>query len=1001
MTGSVRSGARTLLARLGFSRLGEAEALLTELTAHTGLTRDGILADVAVSADADEALVALTRIARRDAAPVRAAHEDPRARRAVWALLGASDGFADFYFRHPHELADLASAGGSLPTDAEMRSWLADAIDATADGFSATGTESAWVSLRVRYRRVLARIAAYDLLSPSPVDEIPKVTAALADAAGAALEASLAVARTRVSQGAAGAGLFPREQVAATRLAIIGMGKTGARELNYVSDVDVIFVAGVDPERSDTLSESRAVDIATRLAVQTMRGLSEVEVEPPLWEVDANLRPEGKQGALVRSLDSHLAYYERWAKSWEFQALLKARPIAGDRELGDAYVRAVQPKVWTSAARENFVDSVQRMRERVTDHIPAAEVPFQIKLGPGGIRDIEFTVQLLQLVHGLSDDRIRQRGTLEALDALVTQGYIGRTEAATFARDYHVLRLLEHRVQLRHLRRTHLMPADADDQRMLARSTRLAESGGRIWEIWEGIKREVRDIHVRLFYRPLLSAVAALPAEERVLSTEQARDRLAAIGFADPAGALRHIAALTSGLSRKASIQRHLMPVMIRWFADGVDPDYGLLAFRRLSERLGDTPWFLRMLRDSSGAAESLTRVLSGSRYIGELMEWIPESAAWLDDDTLLRPRSGVALQQEARAIQTRHGGIEDAMRAVRALRRRELLRTAMSGILQTVTIEEIAQALTTITEVTIQATLRAVRREIVPPEDDALDFSVIAMGRFGGAELGFGSDADVMYVYRANGIDPDRAQRLAARIVSELRRHSEDHRVPLDLDADLRPEGRNGPIARSLDSYAAYYRRWSLSWEAQALLRARGIAGSVKLIRAFTELADQVRYPQTPDAQGLREIKRIKARVEAERLPQGTDPSRHLKLGPGSLSDVEWLVQLLQLQHAHDVPGMRTTSTIDALRAAEGAGLIPTTAADRLAAAWRLASRLRSANTLLSGHTSDVLPTDRGKLDGIGRLLDYPPRSATQVEEDYLATTRRSRRVFEKLFYG
>ena len=251
------------------------------------------------------------------------------------------------------------------------------------DGFAADAGDAAWVALRVRYRQLLAAIAAYDLLSASPVDELAVVAARLADAAGAALEASLCVARSRVSGGGAGAGLFPREQVAATRLAIIGMGKTGARELNYVSDVDVIFVAGADEAVIEDVGESRIVDIATRLAVQTMRGIYGVEIEPPLWEVDANLRPEGKQGALVRTLDSHLSYYDRWAKSWEFQALLKARPIAGDAELGDAYVRAVQPKIWTSAARENFVDSVQRMRERVTEHIPAAEVPYQLKLGPG------------------------------------------------------------------------------------------------------------------------------------------------------------------------------------------------------------------------------------------------------------------------------------------------------------------------------------------------------------------------------------------------------------------------------------------------------------------------------------------------------------------------------------------------------------------------------------------------------------------------------------------
>jgi glutamate-ammonia-ligase adenylyltransferase len=998
MTSAERTGSLTALARRGFTGLGEADAFLTELSEALGSDRDDLAGMASLGADPDGGLSAVVRIARRDADAVRALSSDALGWPALWRLVGASTGFADFYQRHPGELVHLRGAGETLPSEGELHSGMLEAVGAT-DGFAATGADESWVALRVAYRRALALIAAFDLSQPDPADVVDQVAARLADAAGAALEASLAVARARVSGAGGSPALFPREQVASAQLAIVAMGKAGARELNYVSDVDVIFVGGTADET--VVSEARAIDIATRLAVQTMRGISSPEIEPPLWEVDPNLRPEGKQGALVRSLASHLSYYDRWAKSWEFQALLKARAIAGDVALGSEYVAAVQPKVWTSAARENFVDSVQRMRERVTEHIPADEVARQVKLGPGGIRDVEFTVQLLQLVHGLTDDRIRQRGTLAALDALVAEGYIGRAEAGAFARDYRLLRVIEHRLQLRALRRTHLMPTRPEELRVLARATRIADTGAVVQERWEGIKREVRDIHVRLFYRPLLSAVAGLGEEERTLSPEQAHDRLAAIGFRDPAGALRHIAALTTGLSRKATIQRHLMPVMIRWFAEGVDPDYGLLAFRRISERLGDTPWFLRMLRDSSGAAERLTRLLSGSRYVGELMEWIPESAAWLDDDALLRPRSGVALQEEARAIQTRHRSIEDAMRSVRTLRRREMLRTAMAAVLGVLTIDELAGALTTITETAIQATLRAVRREIVPPEDEALDFSVIAMGRFGGRELGFGSDADVMYVYRANGVDPQRAHELSLQLVAGVRKYSEDHRLPLDLDAGLRPEGRNGPIARSLEAYAEYYRRWSLSWEAQALLRARGVAGSVKLIAAFTELADEVRYPAEVDPHGVREIKRIKARVENERLPQGADPARHLKLGPGSLSDVEWLVQILQLQHAHAVPGLRTTSTLDALEAARGAGLVGDAEAARLSEAWRLASRLRSAATLLSWQTSDVLPTDRAKLDGIGRILEYPPRSATRIEEDYLATTRRARRVFEKLFYG
>ncbi|NLA09212.1 MAG: bifunctional [glutamine synthetase] adenylyltransferase/[glutamine synthetase]-adenylyl-L-tyrosine phosphorylase [Microbacteriaceae bacterium] len=997
----------TALARIGFTELSSADAGLSELETLLGMPRAGWQTVASIAADPDAALASLVRIARRSPEAVRAALASEEAAPAVWALLGASSGFGDFFLRHPDELVTFVEAPRSLPTRAEMTTEMLVAVDAHG-GFAARGDESAWVALRVRYRALLARIAGFDLRSSAPVEIVGDVAASISDAAGAALEASLAVARTRLCGGPGAQ--FTRAEVAAARLAIIGMGKAGARELNYVSDVDVIFVggaragageAGEPGEPEGSLSEPRAIELTTRLALQTMRGVSAPEVEPPLWEVDANLRPEGKKGALVRTLDSHIAYYERWANSWEFQALLKARPLAGDAELGDQYVAAVGPMVWASSARENFVDSVQRMRERVTEHIPAEEAPLQIKLGAGGLRDIEFTVQLLQLVHGFSDDAIRQRGTLDALHALVDEGYIGRADAATFAHDYRVLRLLEHRMQLLRLKQTHLMPRTPEGLRVLARGSGLADNGAGIWELWEGVKREVREIHVRLFYRPLLSAVAALPDREQELSPEQAADRLAAIGFVDPHGALRHIGALTAGLSRKATIQRHLMPVMIGWFAEGADPDYGLLAFRRISEKLGDTHWFLRMLRDSSAAAHSMTRLLTGSRYVGELMEWTPESAAWLDSSEQLRPRGAAALREEAEAILARREDEAHAVKAIRALRRREMLRAAMGTMLGVLSRQETSETLTDITDVTLQTLLRIVRREIVPPEDDALEFAIIGMGRFGGAELGFGSDADIMFVYRARGVDPERAHKLALALVAELRARSDDHRMPLELDADLRPEGRNGPMARSFDAYAEYYRRWSHGWESQALLRARGVAGEAGLQADFMALVDEMRYPPAIEPQAVREIKRIKARVESERLPQGAPPERHLKLGPGSLSDVEWLVQLLQLQHAAALPQLRTASTIEALDAAAAAGLVTPLQADRLAEAWTLASRLRSANTLWSGRASDLLPTDRRQLDGIARMLGYAPGSATELEEHYMAVTRRARRIFEKLFYG
>ena len=970
------------LARLGFAELDPTVVLLAELDELLGdaLSFSTLLPLFAHAADADSALRLLTALVRQSPAETVALLTDPSAADRLVRVLGASVGLAEFLLRHPEELFVLALPFTRPPSPEVYRLELEDSV-AVIDPMN---EETAWDALRVRYRRHVTQLAAWDLGQAHPLDGLDSVAAALADLAAAALDAALLVARATVK--------FPAAEIAETRLSIIGMGKAGARELNYVSDVDVIFVA----EGSGDLSDGRAVEIGTRLAMGTMRGIHDFSREPALWEVDANLRPEGKDGALVRSLDSHIAYYERWAKSWEFQALLKARPLAGDPELGQRYLDAVAPGVWSSASRENFVEGVQRMRERVTDNIPSAELDYQLKLGPGGLRDVEFTIQLLQLVHGQTDELVRQRATLPALIALAEQGYIGRVEAAEFSRDYRFLRLLEHRLQLVQLRRTHLMPSDRDAVRVLARASGVATVAGDLIDQWNRTKLEVRSLHERLFYRPLLSAVAALPNDGLTLSSEQAVARLAAIGFRDPRGALAHIGALTGGVSRRAAIQRHLLPVMLQWFADGADPDYGLLAFRRLSDDLGESHWFLRMLRDSSGAAKRLTSVLSSARFVGVLLERIPEAAAWFDREEELAPRTLGALLDETASTLARHDDIVTASLALRTLRRREVLRLAIGAILGIVHVEELGRALSDVTTAFLTGILNSLRHG-----DDGIEFGIIAMGRYGGQELGFGSDADVLFVYRPTTASSEESADRAKYLVAELNRHTEDLRLPFDLDIGLRPEGKNGPVVRSLDSYRAYYARWSLTWEAQALLRARGAVGDAALLADFETLADEVRFPVAISENDVREVKRIKARVESERLPQAADPARHLKLGRGSLSDVEWFVQLIQLQKGARVPGLRTTSTLTALEVARVQGFVTNTDAAKLRDAWIFASRVRSAMVLWMTRTTDVLPTDRQQLDGVARLLEYPPGSATPLEEDYLRVTRLARSVFEKRFYG
>ncbi|MEN9714834.1 MAG: hypothetical protein RJA35_301, partial [Actinomycetota bacterium] len=970
------------------------------------------LSSLSRAGNPDQALNALLWIAETDRNRLKQLLKKNDSADRLCLVLGASSALVDFLRRHPDQLALFEKPVAALDDQANMTERmrlalspvLAKAIaDKNANPDSPFDSASCWNAIRKAYRSELVKIAIFDLSAETPWEVMQAVAAALADAAGAVIECGIDIGRAELTH-TREFGVFEPFEVAGTNFSVIAMGKCGARELNYISDVDVIFVAG---PANETIESHRSIDVATKLANRMMRAIDATAAEPMLWQVDPNLRPEGKSGALVRTLESHVAYYDRWAEGWEFQALLKARHLAGNASLGNEYVESLNPKVWASAKRENFVENVQKMRQRVLEHIPSNEVDRQIKLGPGGLRDVEFTVQLLQLVHGRTDDTVHQRDTIGAIQALRDAGYIGRLEAQTFSDSYKFLRSLEHRIQLSELRRTHLMPTDPEQLRAIARSLNPRWNADSLSENWERTRTEVRGLHQKIFFRPLLSAVARLEDSNLTLTDDQAIDRLGAIGFQDPKGALTQIRALTSGLSRRAAIQKQLLPVLIEWFAKGTDPDTALLAFRRLSEDLGESPWYLRMLRDASGAAERMTQVLSNSRMATELFERIPEAASWFEKLEDLQPVSADELRKEFEAINDRHTDVEAIANACRHIRRRETLRLAMGAVLDVLNIDEVATGLSTITEEYLRGLLNAIRSNSAERVEGhrlatAVNLAIIAMGRFGGAELGFGSDADVMFVYTApDGIPGEVAQKAAELIVSQLRELSKDSALEFELDLDLRPEGKKGAIVRSLESYAAYYERWSDSWEAQALLRARVIAGPTEVADGFTALINQYRYPSKVDPKDILEIRRIKARVETERLPQGADPKRHLKLGRGSLSDVEWLVQLLQLQHGGEHPSIRTPKTILALHNCVEDNLISESDANVLEAAWILASRVRSASVLRTNKRTDVLPHDRRQLEGIARILNYPAYSASQLEQDYLAATRRARIVFERLFFG
>ncbi|NEG72825.1 bifunctional [glutamine synthetase] adenylyltransferase/[glutamine synthetase]-adenylyl-L-tyrosine phosphorylase [Bifidobacterium ramosum] len=937
----------------------------------------------------------------------------------------ASDACNSHLFNHDQRRDHVLRSVGADPTDRDAPTATLDLADATT-------------ALRRTYRKQLAAIIAQDTTADDPIALQPRISEELSDLADAALEGALAIARHEIDGS---------EHV---RFTIIGMGKLGARELNYVSDVDLIYV--VEPADHD-IDRQTLTRIGTKMGTLLQRVCQSVIMgvaEPTLWQIDGGLRPEGKDGPLVRTLDSHRGYYEQWAENWEFQALLKARPVAGDKRLGQAYMDMTQPFVWAASKRDNFVYDCQKMRKRVEDLIAAPLKDREIKLGKGGLRDVEFTVQMLQLVHGRTDESLRTSSTLESLQRLSDGGYVSRKQAVKLSWDYRFERVMEHRQQMWALKRTHLFPdlgpgsvggldrkRNVTDEALNQNSElrRLARAFGmhpeELVERYDETRREVRRLHMDIYYRPMLPIAASSDGDEVTLSEQAAHERFASIGFADTDAAMRHVQALTSGVSRAAKINRIILPAVLQWLGQGQNPDMGLLNWRKLEEHFGTDSEYLGFLRDSTSAAQRLCHILSNSRFLGDALNKSVVSVTWLGDDDRLRARSRESLDVQCVSSLARNSdNINDFATSMRAMRRHEIERIGLAWMSGVMDDADSLHGMTDVYDAIIDASLtwaiRSQCRELGLPENrPPVAMAVIAMGRYGGREVNFSSDADVIIIYRPNGdvigsgaedagtgasgaFDEQAANQFARKVCESLRQILQGPTTlepKIELDMDLRPEGKNGPLVRSYDSCCEYYTSWASTWEHQALLRARYAAGDRTLAEDFLrDIADPLRYPvnDLTDAQ-LGEIRKLKARMEAERLPRGVRRERHLKLGKGGLSDVEWTVQLLQLRHAGDHAALRLNSTLETLDELERMTIISTADAIVLRKAWRMCTAARNGNYLWNGRVNqaDILPDDIYSLGGIAVYLGYDAHRGQHFENDLLGAMRKARDVTERLFYG
>ena len=519
----------------------------------------------------------------------------------------------------------------------------------------------------------------------------------------------------------------------------------------------------------------------------------------------------------------------------------------------------------------------------------------------------------------------------------------------------------------------------------------------------------VSRLHAKLFYQPLLESVAEATMGLPVgMSAKAAERQLAALGYEGAESALTHLAALTGSSGRRGRVQRVLLPTLLDWLSDTPDPDAGLLNYRRLSDAMADHRWYLATLRDEGAVAKRLMHVLGTSAYVPELLMHDPE-VIQLYADGPNGPKlceadpEGVARSLVASAA--RHSDPTRAIAAARSLRRRELARIASADLLGMMSVTAVCKQLTAVWVAVLQAALDAVIRANSPQSGPPARIAVIGMGRLGGGELGYGSDADVMFVCEPNeGVEESAAVRWSVTVAEQVRSRlgTPGADPPLEVDTNLRPEGRSGSLVRTLSSYQTYYAQWAQPWEVQALLRAHRVAGDLELGEKFLLMIDKTRYPPGGvSAETVQEIRRIKARVDAERLPRGADPNTHTKLGRGGLADIEWTVQLLQLRYAHKIPALHNTSTLDSLAAIGAAELIAEGDIELLRDAWLTATKARNALVLVRGKPTDQLPGPGRLLNAVATAAGWPDGDGGEFLDNYLRVTRRAKAVVRKVFGG
>jgi len=1006
-----------LLTDAGFRDPARARSLLRTLSGQ-GVTDDmveqllpGLMEALRACPDPDRALTSFHRWI--ESVTSRFTHvqlliRHPAALRILLTVCGTSQLFADCLVRNPEYVEILANPGvrgGARSAGALYR-------EASAFVDHIQRVELRLEALRRFKHREFLRIGVHDILG---LAGMPATALEFSNLADACVQKCLEIAAVQLAE---------RGASPAPPIAVIALGKLGGRELNYSSDIDLLFVSG------DAASGGASMEQGHKLAELVVQNLSRTMQNGHLFRVDMRLRPEGRFGALVRTLDSYRAYYESWAEPWELQALLKARFVAGDPALGDAFSEMTAPFVYRRSVPPEFVEAIRANKRRMEKKAEVeGQARINVKVGVGGIRDIEFAVQLLQLQHGRSNPALRTSNTLDAIARLCQAGLLSPEQAHDLAEDYQFLRNVEHRLQLLYDLQTQSLPTDPEERRLLARRLGYPDADAFDADYARRTARVRAHASAVLYgepgegsstgtsWRDLLDAIESTGARVRVASM------LAERGFRDPNRAVQtlHAAVVGTAYGDPQPENREALLAfagqLLEACARTGDPDAAFAGIELVADAAPNRSELYRSLSGAPDLLDRLCRLAAGApesvRSLARHLEWMDLLVSEEIIDPEVKPVARFSAElQDRLALARTDTSFWDALAAYV---QRERLRISARDLWGEIGPLQAARELSHLAQSVIQALLDRGRTAVLLPSDSrevAENLSrtaVIGLGKLGGCELGYGSDWDVLLVYEApaaSAHQPTRAfeavNALAEWMLAALQQ-LRTRGAPVEMDFRLRPEGRFGQLARTPAEYRDYYLRQAHTWERQVLVKARPVAGCEETGRAYMRVAHECLYRQEPDEEMLNEIRAMKRRMETERLKPGQEHS-DIKLGHGGMSDIEFTAQLWQLRVGARHPAVRCQPTVEALHALGAARAIPVPDAARLAEAYRFLTAVRNRMALL-GVATDTLPDDPSRLRALAVSVGEGDTRQERAEERILRRLRHqmqdTRGVVERLFYS